>query len=86
MLQRASQVFREEHFKHHERAREEIEKRIKVLQMLKNYQTSELKRLNEEKQVLQEKAESLAERYEDIKDKQEDLKKRLIKNRKKRNT
>ncbi|KAF2878759.1 hypothetical protein ILUMI_27410 [Ignelater luminosus] len=76
LLQRASQVFREEHFKHHERAREEIEKRIKVLQMLKNYQTAELKRLNEEKQVLQEKAESLAEKYEDIKDKQEDLKKR----------
>uniref|UniRef100_A0A1Y1L9A3 Nucleoporin Nup88 n=1 Tax=Photinus pyralis TaxID=7054 RepID=A0A1Y1L9A3_PHOPY len=79
LLQRAAQVFREEHFKYYEKAREEIEKRIKVLQMLKNFQTTEIQKLIKEKQNLQTKAESLAEKYEDIKDKQELLKKRCEK-------
>ncbi|KAK4878084.1 hypothetical protein RN001_010590 [Aquatica leii] len=79
LLQRTSKVFREEYFKHYDKAREEIEKRAKVLQMLKNYQTGEIQKIMEEKQNLQQKAEDLAEKYEDIKDKQETLTKRCEK-------
>lgn len=75
VLQRASQVFRE-YFENHTRAREEIMKRLKTLQMMKEFQLNELERMNGEKQVLQEKAEHLAEKYEDIKDKQEDIMKK----------
>ncbi|KAK5638860.1 hypothetical protein RI129_013155 [Pyrocoelia pectoralis] len=76
LLQRATKVFKEEHFKYYEEAREEIEKRVKVLKMLKNFQTTELQKLMKERQNLQAKAENLAEKYEDIKDKQELFKKR----------
>ncbi|XP_017770367.1 PREDICTED: nuclear pore complex protein Nup88 [Nicrophorus vespilloides] len=73
LLQRASQVFRDEHFKHHDKAREEIEKRVKALRMLKDFQTSEIDRMMGEKQSLQGKAEHLAEKYEDLKEKQEEM-------------
>ncbi|KAJ8932272.1 hypothetical protein NQ314_014798 [Rhamnusium bicolor] len=73
LLQRASQVFREEYFKHHTKAREEIEKRIQTLNMLKKNQQKEIARMDGEREILQEKASSLAEKYEDIKDKQDEL-------------
>lgn len=73
LLQQTGQTLRNQHFKHYEKAREDIEKRVKVLQLLKKNQMNELQKLNQEKQILQEKAEQLAEKYEDIKDKQEDL-------------
>ncbi|XP_068901056.1 nucleoporin 88 isoform X2 [Tenebrio molitor] len=78
LLQRASQVFRE-HFENHTRAREEIEKRVKALQMMKEFQLEQLERMNASKHALQEKAESLAEKYEDIKDKQNEIMKRCEK-------
>ncbi|XP_044739035.1 nuclear pore complex protein Nup88 [Chrysoperla carnea] len=76
LLVRATQTFREEHFKKLERVREEIEKRVKALQMLRKYQEGELSRLEQEKEKTQAFAEKLAEKYEDIKDKQELLTKR----------
>lgn len=76
LLQRAAHVFREEHFKNHNKAREEIEKRLKTLQKLKEIQKKDVERLSKEKQQLQEKAENLAEKYEDIKDRQEEMSKR----------
>ncbi|XP_025831243.1 nuclear pore complex protein Nup88 [Agrilus planipennis] len=76
LLQRASQSFRENHFKHHQKAIEEIEKRVKTLNLLKNYQLKEVDRMQRERLMLQEKAGYLAEKYEDIKDKQEELTKR----------
>ncbi|KAF5291611.1 hypothetical protein FQA39_LY14333 [Lamprigera yunnana] len=79
LLQRASKALREEHFKFHDKAYEEIKKRIKVLQMLKNYQINELIKLGKEKQSLQDKAEYLAEKYEDVADKQNGLRKRCEK-------
>lgn len=75
-MQRASGVFRDEHFKNHNKAREEIEKRLKTLTKLKEIQKGDMERLSKEKLILQEKAESIAEKYEDIKDKQEEMSKR----------
>lgn len=77
LLTRATQIFREEHFKKHENIRKEIEKRVAALQMLKKHQSNELQRIIVMKQSMQENAERLAERYEDIKDKQEELTKRF---------
>lgn len=76
VLQRAAQVFRDEYFEKHKKAIEEIGKRVRVLHMLKKFQSKELNKFTNEKQFLQEKAESLAEKYEDIKEKQESLRKR----------
>lgn len=75
-MQRTAQVFREEYFKNHTKAREELEKRIQALTMMKSNQQKELKRMLNEKEVLQDKASSLAEKYEDIKDKQDEILKR----------
>lgn len=76
MIQKAAAVFRQDYFPHYAKAREEIEKRVKALQMLKKYQQEQVVRLSEEKQELTEKAEALAEKYEDMKDKQDALMKR----------
>ncbi|KAJ3651979.1 hypothetical protein Zmor_017982 [Zophobas morio] len=78
LLQRASQVFRE-YFENHARAREEIEKRVKALQMMKEFQLKQIDNMNAEKHALREKAENLAEKYEDIKDKQDEMMKRCEK-------
>ena len=71
LLLRAAKVFQEEHFKNHNKAREEIEKRIRTLTKMKQIQTTELEKMLVEKNVMKNKAEALAEKYEDIKDRQE---------------
>lgn len=76
MIQKAAATFRQDYFPHYAKAHEEIEKRIKALQMLKKYQQEQVVRMFGEKQELTEMAESLAEKYEDIKDKQDALMKR----------
>nr|CAI5829548.1 unnamed protein product [Callosobruchus analis] len=76
LLQRTAQVFREEHFKQHTKAREEIEKRVQTLTLMMKNQQKELERINKEKEELQEKASNLAEKYEDAKDKQDEIIKR----------
>ncbi|XP_074041909.1 nuclear pore complex protein Nup88 [Leptinotarsa decemlineata] len=76
LLQRAAQVFREEYFKNHIKAREELEKRVHTLSLMKRNQLKEIEIMNEEREILQEKASNLAEKYEDIKDKQDELLKR----------
>ncbi|XP_050302097.1 nuclear pore complex protein Nup88 [Anthonomus grandis grandis] len=73
LLQRAAQTFREEHFQKFTKAREELEKRVNTLSLLKRAQKEELDKLNSCKEELREKAEHLAEKYEDIKDKQDEL-------------
>lgn len=75
-MQRAAQVFREDYVKYYTKAREEIEKRVHFLNMIKENQRNNLENLEKEKQILQENAERLAEKYEDIRDKQEELSKR----------
>ncbi|CAH1129598.1 unnamed protein product [Ceutorhynchus assimilis] len=76
LLQRAAQMFREEHFKNFTKAREELEKRGHTLTLLKQAQKKELSNMNNSKELLRDKAEYLAEKYEDIKDKQDALLKR----------
>nr|CAH7728380.1 unnamed protein product [Callosobruchus chinensis] len=76
LLQRTAQIFREEHFKQHTKAREEIEKRVQTLTLMMKNQQKELERINKEKEELQEKASNLAEKYEDAKDKQDEIIKR----------
>lgn len=77
ILQRATQTFQDEHFKKLERVREEIVKRVKALQMLRNYQENELTRLEHDKEETQKHAEKLAELYEDAKEKQQNLSDRV---------
>lgn len=76
LIHKTAAVFRQDYFPHYAKAREEIEKRVKALQMLKKYQQEQVLRLVGEKHELTEKAEELAEKYEDIKDKQDALMKR----------
>ncbi|XP_060532815.1 nuclear pore complex protein Nup88 [Cylas formicarius] len=76
LLQRASQVFREQLFKQHSKAREEMEKRIHTLKMLREAQKKEIERMVVQRDELQKSAGDLAEKYEDIKDKQDELLKR----------
>lgn len=66
-------MFREDYFKHQTKAREELEKRVQALTMMKNNQQREFKRMLNEKEHLQDKASNLAEKYEDIKDKQDEI-------------
>lgn len=76
LLQRAAQMFREEHFKNFTNAREELEKRVHTLDLLKRAQQQEIGKMNGLKDELRINAENLAEKYEDIKDKQDELLKR----------
>ncbi|OXU27941.1 hypothetical protein TSAR_010338, partial [Trichomalopsis sarcophagae] len=75
LLIRATTVFRK-HFVHHDKVRDECNRKVRTLKALKNHQMKELESLTEMKKDLHEKAGNLAERYEDIKDKQEELARR----------
>lgn len=76
LLQRVAKTFRDDYFKHHMKAREELDKRIQMLTLMKKNQLKEIERMNSDKEILQETASNLAEKYEDIKDRQDDLLKR----------
>ncbi|XP_023725577.1 nuclear pore complex protein Nup88 isoform X3 [Cryptotermes secundus] len=76
LVSRTTQLFREEYFQRHDRVREEIERRVRTLQTLKQHQLQELELMEQEKIKLKQRAEQLAEKYEDTKDKQEELTKR----------
>ncbi|KAK2580825.1 hypothetical protein KPH14_005907 [Odynerus spinipes] len=76
LLFRATQIFRGQHFVRHDKAREEIGRKLRALKALKTHLLKELDILMETKKELQQTAERLAERYEDIKDKQEELARR----------
>lgn len=76
LLTQATRMLREHYFVKHEKARQEIERRVHVLRLLKEQQLNEIAQLQEEKQQIRETAERLAENYEDICDKQNALFKR----------
>ncbi|XP_065090306.1 nuclear pore complex protein Nup88-like isoform X2 [Ochlerotatus camptorhynchus] len=76
LLTQATRMLREHYFVKHEKARQEIERRVHVLRLLKDQQLNEIAQLQEEKQQIRETAERLAENYEDICDKQNALFKR----------
>ncbi|XP_056139006.1 nucleoporin 88 [Lampris incognitus] len=73
LLSRATQVFREEYILKQDVAREEMQRRVKLLTGQKNKQLEELAVCEEEKKTLREAAERLADKYEDAKYRQEAL-------------
>ncbi|KAM4701515.1 nuclear pore complex protein Nup88 [Discoglossus pictus] len=77
LLSRATQVFREEYILKQDLAKEEIQRRVKLLIAQKEKQLEDLRKGKEERKSLTEMAERLADKYEEAKEKQEDLVKRL---------
>ncbi|XP_037533576.1 nucleoporin 88 isoform X1 [Nematolebias whitei] len=79
LLSRATQVFREEYILKQDMAREEMQRRVKLLRDQKNKQLEELALCREEKKSLREAAERLADKYEDAKYRQETITNRVKK-------
>lgn len=77
LLMNAMQVLRENNFPKHDKVRQEILKRMKILEVLKNQQKEEITQLFNDKEQIQEKAYKLADMHEDIMDKQNNLNKRI---------
>ncbi|XP_029027303.1 nucleoporin 88 [Betta splendens] len=73
LLSRATQVFREEYILKQDLAREEMERRVKLLTGQKNKQLEEMAVCREERKSLREAAERLADKYEDAKYRQETI-------------
>ncbi|KAG5283954.1 hypothetical protein AALO_G00021370 [Alosa alosa] len=73
LLSRATQVFREEYILKQDMAREEMQRRMKLLTAQKNKQLEDLALCREERRSLRETAERLADKYEDAKYRQEAL-------------
>ncbi|CAH1800974.1 unnamed protein product [Owenia fusiformis] len=71
LLTRASQVFREEYIQKHDLAREEIERRVRILKQQKEVQQSDLEYCKVMKDELTDSARNLAEKYEDALDRQQ---------------
>lgn len=79
LLSRATQVFREEYILKQDMAREEMQRRVKLLVGQKNKQLEELSQCREERRSLREAAERLADKYEDAKYRQETIMNRVKK-------
>ncbi|XP_064438662.1 nuclear pore complex protein Nup88 isoform X3 [Mirounga angustirostris] len=73
LLSRATQVFREQYILKQDLAKEEIQRRVKLLCDQKKKQLEDLSYCREERKSLREMAERLADKYEEAKEKQEDL-------------
>lgn len=69
----AFQVLRDEHITKHDKVRQEIEKRVKILQLLKSQQQQEIVQLQIDQNQIRANAERLAETYEETNDKQQEL-------------
>ncbi|XP_035536507.1 nucleoporin 88 [Morone saxatilis] len=79
LLSRATQVFREEYILKQDMAREEMQRRVKLLTGQKNKQLEEMSLCREERRSLREAAERLADKYEDAKYRQETIMNRVKK-------
>uniref|UniRef100_A0A8B9HJU2 Nucleoporin 88 n=1 Tax=Astyanax mexicanus TaxID=7994 RepID=A0A8B9HJU2_ASTMX len=77
LLSRATQVFREEYILKLDLAREEMQRRVKLLTGQKNKQLEDLALCREERKSLREAAERLADKYEDAKYRQEAIMNRM---------
>ncbi|XP_031142840.1 nucleoporin 88 [Sander lucioperca] len=77
LLSRATQVFREEYILKQDMAREEMQRRVKLLTSQKAKQLEELTLCREERKSLREAAERLADKYEDAKYRQEAIMNRV---------
>lgn len=73
----AFQLLRDQHITKHNKVRQEIEKRVKILHLLKMQQQQEMVQLQFDQNQIRANAERLAEMYEEMNDKQQELIKRL---------
>eukprot|EP00057_Strongylocentrotus_purpuratus_P032807 XP_788920.4 PREDICTED: nuclear pore complex protein Nup88 [Strongylocentrotus purpuratus] len=73
LLLRATKTLREEYIHKQDTAKEEIEKRVKILKQQKQQQLADLAECQQLKGDISIKAEELALRYSDAEDKQEEL-------------
>ncbi|XP_049716985.1 nuclear pore complex protein Nup88 isoform X2 [Elephas maximus indicus] len=79
LISRATQVFRERYILKQDLAKEEIQRRVKLLCDQKKKQLEDLNYCQEERKSLREMAERLADKYEEAKEKQEDIMNRMKK-------
>ncbi|NP_001126713.1 nuclear pore complex protein Nup88 [Pongo abelii] len=79
LLSRATQVFREQYILKQDLAKEEIQRRVKLLCDQKKKQLEDLSYRREERKSLREMAERLADKYEEAMEKQEDIMNRMKK-------
>ncbi|XP_061636846.1 nucleoporin 88 [Phyllopteryx taeniolatus] len=77
LLSRATQVFREEYILKQDMAREELQKRVKLLRGQRAKQLEEMAQCREERRSLREEAERLADKFEDAKYRQEAVAERV---------
>ncbi|XP_060704018.1 nucleoporin 88 isoform X1 [Hemiscyllium ocellatum] len=73
LLSRATQVFREEYILKQALAREEITRRVKLLESQKKKQMQDIVQCIGDKKVMREMAEVLADKFEDARDSQDDI-------------
>lgn len=79
LISRATQVFREQYILKQNLAKEEIQRRVELLQQQKETQSEDLNKCEKERAELQKTAKDLAEKYEEAKEKQEDIMNRMRK-------
>lgn len=72
----ATQMLREQYILKHEKVKQEIEKRVRILRLLKDQQVQEIAQLQMDKKQIKNDAERLAELYEEANDRQQMLFKR----------
>ncbi|KAG5681118.1 hypothetical protein PVAND_010578 [Polypedilum vanderplanki] len=77
LLMNSIQIMRDKQFARHDKVRQELIKRIKILSLMKNQQKDEIALLFESKEQIQENAYKLADMHEDIIDRQQLLQKRI---------
>ena len=77
LLMNTLHIMREKQFARHDKVRQEISKRIKILELMKHQQKDEIAELLKSKEQIQEKAYKLADMHEDVMEKQQNLQKRI---------
>lgn len=73
----AFQLLRDQYITKHDKVRQMIEKRVRILRVLEEQQRQEVTDLMTEKVKLRENAELLADKYEEMNDKQQEILKNL---------
>lgn len=71
------QLLRDQYITKHDRVRQKIENRVKILRILQQQQHQEIKELMVEKDNLRETAERLVDKYDEIGDKQQQIMQQL---------
>lgn len=77
LLMNSIQIMRDKQFVKHDKVRQDIMKRIKILELMKNQQKDEIATIIESKEIIQEKAYKLADMHEEIMDRQQKIQIRI---------